>query len=379
MTELSLVDRFGVLERALGLELVERSEEIRCALLALVAGKTLFLVGEPGIAKSMLARRIHAYIVGGEFFDLDLDKFTTAEDLFGPRDLGAMRAGRWERVVEGSILTAHWAMLDEFFEASSAVLKTLLRILNERTYRNGTDIVSSPLTTVICASNVVPAESRLMPLYDRLLIRRQLSRIRDHTEFGRMLGIEPVDHPQPVLRWAQVEEAQAAAGKLTVAEATIRAVVDIRRSLAEEHIVPSDRRFREAMRVVRAAAWLDGDDCARPEHLWCLRDICWHDPAQIPTVNRVIDEVLEPILTGMDRLMRDIRQIDDQIRPEADETKRKMLAVELHDKIMRADSELQALTAGPLSPLQEKKAEIARVLRQQVAARIVRELFEEPI
>jgi hypothetical protein len=77
--------------------------------------------------------------------------------------------------------------------------------------------------------------------------------------------------------------------------------------------------------------------------------------------------------------MRDIRQIDDQIRPEADETKRKMLAVELHDKIMRADSELQALTAGPLSPLQEKKAEIARVLRQQVAARIVRELFEEPI
>jgi hypothetical protein len=46
---------------------------------------------------------------------------------------------------------------------------------------------------------------------------------------------------------------------------------------------------------------------------------------------------------------------------------------------MRADSELQALTAGPLSPLQEKKAEIARVLRQQVAARIVRELFEEPI
>jgi MoxR-like ATPase len=210
MTELSLVDRFGVLERALGLELVERSEEIRCALLALVAGKTLFLVGEPGIAKSMLARRIHAYIVGGEFFDLDLDKFTTAEDLFGPRDLGAMRAGRWERVVEGSILTAHWAMLDEFFEASSAVLKTLLRILNERTYRNGTDIVSSPLTTVICASNVVPAESRLMPLYDRLLIRRQLSRIRDHTEFGRMLGIEPVDHPQPVLRWAQVEEAQPA-------------------------------------------------------------------------------------------------------------------------------------------------------------------------
>lgn len=377
MTELSLVDRFGALERALGLELVERTEEIHCALLALVAGKTLFLVGEPGIAKSMLARRIHAYILGGEFFDLDLDKFTTAEDLFGPRDLGAMRAGRWERVVEGSILTAHWAMLDEFFEASSAVLKTLLRILNERTYRNGTEIVSSPLTTVICASNVVPTESRLMPLYDRLLIRRQLSHIRDHTEFGRMLGIEPVEHPEPVLRWADVEEAQAAAAKLPVAEATIRAVVDIRRNLAEEHILPSDRRFHEAIAVVRAAAWLDGDDCARPEHLWCLRDICWHDPAQISTVNRVVDEVLEPILSGMDRLMRDIRQIDDQIRPEADETKRKTLAVELHDKIMRADSELKDLATGTLSPLQTKKADAARRLRQQVASRIVRELFEE--
>lgn len=377
MTELSLVDRFGALERALGRELVERSEEIRCALLALVAGKTLFLVGEPGIAKSMLARRIHAYILGGEFFDLDLDKFTTPEDLFGPRDLPAMREGRWERVVEGSILTAHWAMLDEFFEASSAVLKTLLRILNERTYRNGTDVVSSPLTTVICASNVVPVESRLMPLYDRLLIRRQLNHIQDHSEFGRMLGIEPVEHPEPVLRWAHVEEAQAAAVKVPVAKATIEAITDIRRALAEEQVMPSDRRFHEAIAVVRAAAWLDGDDCARPEHLWCLRDICWQDPVQIPIVNRMIDEVLEPILTGVDRLMRDIRQIDEQIRPEADETKRKTLAVELHDKIMKAEKELKALTRGSLSARQVKKAEAARALSQHVAARVVRELFEE--
>lgn len=377
MTELNLVDRFGALERALALELVERSEEIRCALLALVAGKTLFLVGEPGIAKSMLARRIHAYILGGEFFDLDLDKFTTPEDLFGPRDLPAMRDGRWERVVEGSILTAHWAMLDEFFEASSAVLKTLLRTLNERTYRNGTEIVDSPLTTVICASNVVPVEARLMPLYDRLLIRRQLKHIQDHSAFGRMLGIEPVEHPEPVLGWADVEEAQAAAAKMPVTQATIGAITDIRRKLAEEQIMPSDRRFHEAVSVVRAAAWLDGDDCARPEHLWCLRDICWHDPVQIPTVNRVVDDVLEPIITGLDRLMRDIRQIDEQIRPETDETKRKTLAVELHDKVMKADEELKSQTQGSLSPLQAKKAEAARVLCRRVASRIVLELFEE--
>lgn len=379
MSDESLPSRFSELERVLNAEHIERSEEIRCALLALVAGCTFFMVGPGGLAKSQLAQRIHLYIEGGEFFDHALDRFSKPEELFGPQSLKALREDRWERNVEGTLVTADWAMIDEFFEANSAMLKTMLRALNERMFRNGTQVLVMPLTTVICASNEIPTERRLLPLYDRLLIRRRVKPIVEDGRFVQMLELELPEHPEPLLAWSDVLKAQAEAAMVRLPDSVLVAVAKIRRALKDKGIEPSDRRFRQAMGVVRAAAWRDGCSEAEPTHLTVLSDICWHDPAQISDVQQALDDVLEPLVTAVDRLMTNVRAIEGQIRSDVADLDRKRLAIELDDKIKQAEKELDVLRRGIREPRQKAKLRQCDELVSHVALRIITELFGQTL
>lgn len=374
---MTLQDRFDALESRLCAEHVEREEEIHCAMLALVAGCTCFMVGEPGIAKSMLPRRIRAYVSGGRYFDHDLDRFSTPEDLFGPRSLTAMREDRWERTIEGTLVTADWCFLDEFFEASSALLKTLLRSLNEREYHQGTEIIPMSLTTVFVASNEIPSEPRLQPLYDRLLLRRSLGSIRETGGFVRMLALDRDPKPEPILHWDEVRVAQEEAAQVLVPVSLHEAMGEIRVALAERDIHASDRRFFDAQRIVRAAAWLDGCATAEHEHLRCLADVLWHDPSQIPEVVRVVDQVLEPLVSQVDELLRAVRDLDRQIRSDLDDLDRQRLANELHGKTMAAKKELADLYASSTgSPRQVRKLHEVEDALQKVSRRILAELFQ---
>lgn len=373
----AVVDRFSQLEAVLNREHVERTEEIHCALLALVAGCTFFLLGEPGIAKSMLPRRIRAYVSGGRYFDHDMDRFSVPEDLFGPRSLSAMKDDRWERVIDGTLVTADWCFLDEFFEASSALLKTLLRALNEREYHQGTEIIPMDLTTVFCAANEVPNEPRLMPLYDRLLLRRQVSPIQDGAEFVRMLEMSRDAKPEPLLSWDDVRLSQTQASVVEVPEALLQSMRQIRAELAAVDIRPSDRRFYDSLRIVRAEAWLEGCEVAEAEHLRCLADILWSHPDQIPKVTRIVDTVLEPLVSAADDLLRAVRALDRQIRCDLDDIDRQRLANELHGKTTRAADELATLREASTGSRRQKRklAEVEASLAK-VSKRILVELFQ---
>lgn len=64
------------------------------------------------------------------------------------------------------------AFLDEIFKANSAILNSLLTILNERKFDNGAGSrVSCPLKCVIGASNELPDSQELDALLDRFLLR----------------------------------------------------------------------------------------------------------------------------------------------------------------------------------------------------------------
>lgn len=373
----ALYERFGMLETALNAEHFERAEEVRCALLALVSGTTFFMVGAPGLAKSLLIRRLALRISDVEFFDLDLDKFTTPDDLFGPRSLQAMKQDQWVRATNGTLVTAHFAMLDEFFEGNSALLKALLRTLNERTFRQGTEVIPMRLTTVFAASNQVPVDDRLAALYDRLLIRRKINRVTGTNEFIEMLLATREDRPEPLLTWADVARAQADAGQVPVARRALAAIGDIRRKLQKEGITPSDRRFVESMKVVRAAAWLDGAEETDADHLGCLADILWDREEQRPTVVKVIDTVQEPLVTEAERLLREIRDIRPRVRSGLQGHEKETLGVHLHERIQRAKRDLEALKGRPAHN-RRHDAVLARASRelQQTSALVLRELYD---
>jgi len=66
---------------------------------------------------------------------------------------------------------AEIAFLDEIFQGSSAILNTLLGILNERVFRRGHTQLRCPLRICVGASNSLPTDESLAAFADRFLVR----------------------------------------------------------------------------------------------------------------------------------------------------------------------------------------------------------------
>jgi MoxR-like ATPase len=336
-------DKFSRLEAELEGELVERTDEIRCAMLALVAGTTFFMVGPPGVAKSMLARRVAARISECEFFDAQLDKMSTPEMLFGPWSLAAMRENRWERELSGTLATAHLAHLDEVFAAGAALLQGLHWALNERIYRHGTTVVDIPLSTVFCSANAVPTEPGLAAFWDRLILRRVLSQDMDAGSFMQMMRVDLVDKPDAVLSWSEVLEAQVAARRVVIPDEVLGLMHQIRLHLTDTGIYSSPRRMVAAGRVVQASAWLDERDEAIPTDLLCLGDIMWVTPDQAGPVAQTVNRFLKTSISPAALLLRDLRKMRGEIVDGLPERERLALAEEMGEKLRRARTTLETL------------------------------------
>ena len=163
--------RLRALQDALLTGLVERDVAVRLALLAALAGEHLLLVGPPGTAKSLIARRLRLAFADSTYFERLLTRFTVPEELFGPLSIRGLEEDRYERLTEAYLPTASIAFLDEIFKANSAILNALLTLLNEREFDNGARRVETPIIAVIGASNELPDDEELAALFDRFPLR----------------------------------------------------------------------------------------------------------------------------------------------------------------------------------------------------------------
>jgi MoxR-like ATPase len=153
--------------------LIERSVEIRILLLAAVSGEHVLFIGPPGTAKSELARRL-ANICKGTYFERLMSSFSVPEELFGPLSMRALEEDHYVRQIKGYLPDCKIAFIDEIFKANSAILNTLVTILNERLYDNGNHRYRIPLLCLVGASNELLENEELEALYDRFLFRRKV-------------------------------------------------------------------------------------------------------------------------------------------------------------------------------------------------------------
>src|SRR3954471_7668808 len=130
----------------------ERKQVIDGALCAILAGEHVLLLGPPGTAKSALARAV-AQAFSGVYFERLLTKFSTPEELFGAVSLKALEQDRFSRVIAGKLPEANFAFVDEIFKANSAILNSLLTLINERVFHNDGTPILCPLVTLFGASN----------------------------------------------------------------------------------------------------------------------------------------------------------------------------------------------------------------------------------
>jgi MoxR-like ATPase len=305
---------------AISASLIDREVEVRLMGVALVTGEHVLLVGPPGTGKSLLCGQLAAWLGNVRFWQRQFTKFTEPGEVIGPINLAALKAGSQERIPTGMLPEAEVAFLDEIFKANSAILNSLLLILNERQCDIGGALrIACPLRFAMGASNEWPTErEELGALFDRFLFRKTVTPIRSRAGLDRLLTDPTVGRlPDPcrTLR-GDLEQAAKEVAALPWATEAHEAFHEIVQSLRREGIEPGDRRLRKSYQACRADAWLNGQRQVQPRNLEILAHSLWVIPGeqQIKTgevvtaianptaaaVNAAIVEATE-ILAGVDR------------------------------------------------------------------------------
>lgn len=257
----------GVIAGA-GKGLVGREVVVQLVVLAAVAREHVLLVGPPGTAKSEAVRRV-AKGLGGRYFEYLLGRFTEPSEIFGPVDLQRLREGVVQTRTEGMLPEADIAFLDEVFLGSTAILNTLLGLLNERTFRRGHTDLAVPLRVCVGASNALPEDPQLAAFADRFLLHAFLEPTEDPQlesllEAGWALQSLPV---APGESLAALDTLIAAVPRVDVT-AVRPHLAEAIRTLRGAGITMSDRRVVKLQRLVAAAALLDGREEADGSDLW---------------------------------------------------------------------------------------------------------------
>lgn len=164
------LNRFRV---ALSNYFVERREVIDLMTVCAIAQEPLLLVGVPGTAKSDLVTKFRDAlgIPTEDYFEYMLTRFTEPSEVMGPIDINLLREGRYIRRSQGKLPSARMVFLDEIFKSNSAILNSLLTIINERKFYQDGLPVPVALKILIAATNEIPEHAELAALKDRFCLK----------------------------------------------------------------------------------------------------------------------------------------------------------------------------------------------------------------
>jgi MoxR-like ATPase len=297
---LRLAGKLREVGQALDRRFLDKGELVRLMLISLLAGEHMLIVGPPGTAKSALVRYL-ARLLDARTFEYLLTRFTEPSELYGPVDIKAFREGQYLRRSEAMLPQAEIVFLDEIFQSNSAILNSLLTILNERRFFTGREAVKVPLCSLFGATNQVPNDDVLQAIFDRFLIRAFSQNLDSYHFRGLVdhgiraeiaLAAAADESLRPLVSLAELRAVHRAMDRLLVFPdeflATYKGLVFQIRS---EGVALSDRRVVKLLKLFAASALLDGRRAANPGDFFILRHV-WNTTDQA----QLLDDIVKPVL-----------------------------------------------------------------------------------
>ncbi len=315
-----LATRITRLVQALSTGVYERDRAFKLCLLAALTGQSVFLLGPPGIGKSLIARRIMHAFKEGTAFEYLMNRFSTPEELFGPLSIQALKEeGRYVRLTEGYLPESTVVFLDEIWKAGPAILNTLLTVVNEKVYRNGNQEIKVPMRLLITASNELPdGDSSLEPLYDRMLLRVYADKVAEKGHFQAMINDTSDVYGDPVPEGLKITEEEYERWQQEVKHVTLpesvfeklyqlKMLVDERQEANPElDLYISDRRWKKSVSLLRASAYYNGRMTVSPTDLLILRNCLWRDMATRERIQGVMSEYAREVAFEQGETQRQI-------------------------------------------------------------------------
>ena len=308
--------RLAAITDELAGEFLERADVVRALVTAVLAGQHSLILGPPGTAKSALARELTCRIDGARLWEILLGKFTDPKKMFGPIDVAALMQGTYTQVFAGRATESDIAFIDEIFKCSAGALNETLAFLNERLYHpeNGGPPITCPLIAAITASNELPSGEETAAIYDRLLVRVEVDYVADPSSFAALLrSAASAPGPARTKTTVQLASLRRAVDRevpaVTVPDGIVDAVCQLRAGLRRQELVCSDRRWKQAIRLLQASAYLAGRAEVTDTDLAVLVHALWDSTAERPTVEREVLQLVNPdarealdLLDGIDEL-----------------------------------------------------------------------------
>lgn len=309
-------NKLSALLKDLNKNLYNKENSIKLILLAVLAGESAFLLGEPGTAKSLIAHRISEGFEDLDttkpensgcvkYFEYLMSQFSTPDEIFGPVSLQALKNDEYKRITDNYLPKAQFAFLDEIWKASPAIQNSLLTILNEKKFQNGFESQKVPLQGFVAASNELPAKNEgLEAIFDRFLVRIIEDPISSDSTFFKMITSKKdtntqiankIDGSKLKLLQEKAEEVEFPENLFEIIRNIRLEIKNYNKSLKEddEPFLVSDRRWKKIVGLLKMSAFLNDRKEINLSDFEIVPYCIWSTEKQYEEGKKIVKNVIE--------------------------------------------------------------------------------------
>lgn len=288
---------------------IEKEEVIALTLLSAVAGESIFHLGAPGVAKSLIARRLKYAFKDGSSFDYLMNRFSTPDEIFGPISISQLKDNdKYERIVKNYLPTATVVFLDEIWKAGPSIQNALLTVLNEKIYRNGEQEIEVPMKALISASNELPSKGEgLEALWDRFLVRLIVEGVKENQNFNDMISKSLNSYSDTIevahkitdeeyKKWSKAIDGVEIPENVFNVIHVIRNYINLynqKEENKEKTIYISDRRWRKIIKLLRTSAFLNDRKSVDLMDCFLIRYCIWSETDQIQATSQFVSDAIQ--------------------------------------------------------------------------------------